>query len=311
MTVVPPRRIVPVDVREIDAAQARAIDAALGEVDWRGLPDGVMRTEYAVPSGRLAGLVAGEPDAPRIVLVPGITGSKEDFILMLPLLSAAGMRAESFDLAGQYESHRAGPENLRPGRDRYDQELFVDDLKEVLAIGPVPVHLVGYSFAGTIVAALAARYPEAIASITLISAPPLSGQVFRSVKIIGPLSRGLSPRTAASLMIWGVSRNLNRAPRHRIDFVRERFALTRPDSVADAFALMMRTPDLDRDIAAIDVPKLVVAGAHDLWPELLHRQYAARIGADVLLTAGGHSPSEDSATELTREIVLRAGLGAR
>ncbi|GAA3902167.1 alpha/beta fold hydrolase [Microbacterium invictum] len=311
MTVVPPRRIEPVDVRGLEAAQARAVDAALGDVDWRGIPDGVMRTEYAVPSGRLAGLVAGEPAAPRVVLVPGITGSKEDFILMLPLLAVAGMRAETFDMAGQYESHRAGPENLRPRRDSYDEALFVDDLKEVLTVGPVPVHLVGYSFAGSVVSALAARYPEAIASLTLISAPPVIGPVFHRIKIIGPLARAVSPRTAARLMMWGVRRNLNRAPRHRIDFVRERFALTRPDSVADAFELMMRTPDLDEKIAAIAAPKLVVAGAHDLWPEQLHRDYAARIGADLLLTGGGHSPSEDSPTELAHAIVGRAGLGGR
>src|SRR5690606_17747678 len=110
----------PVDVRALTDAEARDRDRTLGAVAWRELPPGVMRTEYAVPSGRLAGLVAGEPDAPRVVLVPGITGSKEDFIVMLPLLAAAGMRVETFDMAGQYESHRAGPENLRPARDRYD-----------------------------------------------------------------------------------------------------------------------------------------------------------------------------------------------
>lgn len=311
MTMVPSRRTVPVDVRDLDAAQAQALDAALMGVDWRELPGGVMRTEYAAPSGRLAGLVAGEPDASRIVLVPGITGSKEDFILMLPLLAAAGMRAESFDLAGQFESHLAGPENLRPPRAAYDLDLFVDDLVAVLAVGPVPVHLVGYSFAGTVVASLAARHPDAIASITFVSSPPLPGAVFRRVKTIGPLASVVSARRAATLMMWGVRRNLNRAPQHRIDFVRERFGLTRPGSVADAFEVMMRTPDLDSDIAALEVPKLVVAGAHDLWPEQLHREYAQRIGAEVLLTGGGHSPSEDSPVELTRAIVRLAGLGGR
>ncbi|MGV9192938.1 alpha/beta fold hydrolase [Microbacterium sp. MC2] len=299
----------PVDVRALTDAEARDRDRTLGAVAWRELPPGVMRTEYAVPSGRLAGLVAGEPDAPRVVLVPGITGSKEDFIVMLPLLAAAGMRVETFDMAGQYESHRAGPENLRPARDRYDLDLFVEDLKAVLAIGPVPVHLAGYSFAGTVVAALAARYPEAIASLTLISAPPVSGQVFSRIKVLGPLARVTPARRAAPLMIWGVGRNLNRAPRHRIAFVRERFTLTRRDSVADAFEIMSATPDLDDALAAIDAPKLVVAGAHDLWPDRLHRAYAARIGADLLQTTGGHSPSEDAPHTLSREIVRRAGLG--
>jgi alpha-beta hydrolase superfamily lysophospholipase len=51
----------------------------------------------------------GPPDGRRVVLVPGATGSKEDFRRVLPLLAAAGYRAESFDLAGQFESAGAGP----------------------------------------------------------------------------------------------------------------------------------------------------------------------------------------------------------
>ncbi len=308
MSVVPPAHTGPVDVRTLTDADARERDAALGDVAWRDLPAGVMRIEYSVPSGRLAGLVAGQPDAPRVVLVPGITGSKEDFIVMLPLLAAAGLRVETFDMAGQYESHRAGPENLRPVRGAYDLDLFVEDLKAVLAIGPVPAHLVGYSFAGTVVAQLAARFPEAIGSLTLISAPPVAGAAFGRIRGLGPLARVIAARKAAPLVMWGIGRNLNRAPRHRIAFVRERFALTRRDSVADIFEIMSATPDLDEALAAIDAPKLVVTGARDLWPERLHRAYAARIGADVMVTAGGHSPSEDAPHALSREIARRAGL---
>jgi pimeloyl-ACP methyl ester carboxylesterase len=69
---------------------------------------------------------------------------------------------------------------------------------------------------------------------------------------------------------------------------------------------MKRTPDLDSGIAALTVPRLVVAGAHDLWSTAQHTAFARRIGADVLITAGGHSPSEDSPFELTRALVALA-----
>ena len=49
----------------------------------------------------------GDEAAQPVLLVPGATGSKEDFVLMMPLLAAAGYFTLSFDLAGQY--HRPPP----------------------------------------------------------------------------------------------------------------------------------------------------------------------------------------------------------
>src|SRR3546814_17370959 len=92
----------------------------------------------------------GSGERGRVVLVPGVTGSKEDFTLMLPLLAQAGYRVESYDLAGQYESYRAGPERLVPARAHYDYDLFVDDLVAVLEEGTPPAHVLGYSFAGLV-----------------------------------------------------------------------------------------------------------------------------------------------------------------
>ena len=298
------------DVRRIDDDRARELDRALGEVDWRHRPPGVERVSFAAPSGELAGLVAGDPAAPRVVLAPGVTGSKEDFILMLPLLAASGFRAESYDLAGQYESHAAGPERLEPPRRRYDHELFVDDLAAVVGAGSAPVHLLGYSFSGTVAQLFAVRHPELVASLTLLSTPPLAGQAFRGVKVLGPISSVAPGRVGGALMIWGVRNNLNRAPEHRIGFVRERFALTRRSSVGDVVSLMRRTPDLDAELAALPAPRLVVSGEHDLWPVELHRAFAERIGAELLVTAGGHSPCEDSPVELTRALVALADRAA-
>ncbi|MCP1121781.1 alpha/beta hydrolase, partial [Robbsia andropogonis] len=80
---------------------------------------------------------------------------------MLPLFAAAGYFVQSFDMAGQYESGRAGPP---PGR-AYDYDLFTDDLVAFLEAGS-PAHLLGYSFAGTIAQLALQRRPDLVRSLT-------------------------------------------------------------------------------------------------------------------------------------------------
>src|SRR5690606_20961555 len=120
--------------RECVAARAQLFDdaverdAAIGETDWAAPIPGATRSLFPSPSGALAFLPLGVPRHPRVVLVPGATGSKEDFALMLPLLAGAGYFVQAYDLAGNYESADAGP----PPGGRYDYALFVDDLIAVL-----------------------------------------------------------------------------------------------------------------------------------------------------------------------------------
>ena len=134
--------------------------------------------------------------------------------------------------------------------------------------------MLGYSFAGTLAELALLERPDRFASLTLLSAPPEPGQAFRGVKRIGPISGLTSPRQGAALMLWGIRNNLNRVPPRRLAFVRERFALTRRESVDDIIGLMMRTPDLRAELAASPVPKLVAVGEHDLWPRELHERFA-------------------------------------
>jgi pimeloyl-ACP methyl ester carboxylesterase len=285
------------------------LDEALPDVDWRSLPTGAERGFRDAPSGRLATLAMGDPAHPRVLLVPGVTGSKEDFVLMLPLLAAAGFRVESYDMAGQYESHSAGPENLRPAAKHYDHDLYVNDLLFILGES-APVHVLGYSFAGTVVQLAYTRRPKLFASLTLLSCPPEPGQGFRGVKRIGPISRFTSGNTGAALMIWGVKRNFTRVPPGRLRFVRERFSLTRRSSVADIISMMKRAPDLRSELASAEIPKLVAVGEHDLWPLALHAEFADRIGARLAVYPTGHSPCEDAPHQLSRDLLELYASGA-
>ncbi|WP_234407227.1 alpha/beta fold hydrolase [Microterricola viridarii] len=282
---------------------AVAADAELPDFDWATLPDGVTATTFAAPSGPLAMISHGDPAAPPVLLVPGATGSKEDFVLMLPVLAAAGYFALSFDLAGQYESVLAGPENLDPPREHYDYELFVDDLLAVLADVGRPAHIVGYSFAGLVAGLAYAREPERFASLTLLSCPPLAGQSFRGVSRIGPFTGLASGRTGAALMVWGIRRNLVPVSPGRLRFVRERFALTRRESVSDIIAMMKHAPDLAAILRDAPLPKFVAVGEHDLWPTRLHAEFAEALRAGLAVYPAGHSPCETSPHQLCRDLV--------
>ena len=108
-------------------------------------------------------------------------------------------------------------------------------------------------------------------------------------------------------MLWGIRNNLNRVPPRRLAFVRERFALTRRESVDDIIGLMMRTPDLRAELAASPVPKLVAVGEHDLWPRELHERFARKLGARFAVYPTGHSPCETAPHQLVRDMLALFG----
>lgn len=272
---------------------------------------GARYDRFDAPSGALARFVLPGASSGalrgRVLLLPGLTGSKEDFALLAPLLAAAGLTAEAVDLAGQHESAAAGP----PPGEPYTYELFVDDVVALLEAGE-PAHLVGYSFAGIVAEMVALRRPDLVRSLTLVSTPPDAGNGFRHVAWVGWLSGLVGARGAAALMLWGVRRNLNGVDAARYAFVRDRLAGTRRSSVDDVIALMMATPDLDDQVRALPVPRLVaVARSHDLWPTHRHRAFAERIGASFAAYGQGHSPNETAphqlAVELERLVARAAG----
>lgn len=291
--------VVPEDVVD----EAFALDAAIPDLDWTILPPGVHARRITAPSGSLAAIEAGQPGDPRIVLVPGVTGSKEDFVLMLPMLADAGFHALAYDMAGQYESHDAGPQNLTPPARHYYHDLFVRDLLAVLESAPGAAHVLGYSFAGTVAQLGLSQRPDLFLSLTLLSAPPQSGQGFRGVKRIGPFSGLATGRVGAAFMIWGLQLNVVKVPPLRAAFVRHRLKSTRRSSVSDIISLMKRAPNVDEVLAASPIPKLVAVGEHDLWPVELHAAFAQSIGATLAVYPTGHSPCETSPHQLVRDLL--------
>ena len=72
------------------------------------LPSGVRRLTIETGRGKFAALEALPPSGVRerqpALLVPGYTGSKEDFLLILQALAAAGRQVVAIDMRGQFET---------------------------------------------------------------------------------------------------------------------------------------------------------------------------------------------------------------
>src|SRR5450830_1450736 len=252
--------------------QFAVLDGAIPDMDWTILPLGTRRYQFDAPSGSLAAVALGDAVGTRVVLVPGATGSKEDFSLLMPLLVAAGYFVESYDLAGQYESAAAGPAIGVP----FTYGLFVADLIAFLEAGATPAHVFGHSFAGIVAELALLERPDLFATLTLLGAPPQPGQAFRGVRWIGRLSYLVRRRVIAGLLIWGIVTNKGRAAPGRLALLRLRFDYTSRRSVDDIMGLMKHVPDLDSRLADSTVPMLVAVGRDDLWPTPLHQSFADR-----------------------------------
>lgn len=105
--------------------------------------------------------------AATALLLPGFTGSKEDFLPLLPLLATHGIRAVAVDLRGQYESAHA------PEESGYSvPALAADIVAAIAALGDGPVHLLGHSFGGLVAQQVGRAAPELLTSLTLLCSGP-------------------------------------------------------------------------------------------------------------------------------------------
>jgi pimeloyl-ACP methyl ester carboxylesterase len=286
------------------ADEAERLDRALTDIDWAVPAPGAVASRFSAPSGDLAVVSLGDPSHPRVLLAPGVSGSKEDFVLVAPVLAAAGYFVQSYDLAGQYESFAAAP----PAGKRFDYALFRDDMVALLEDGG-PAHVLGYSFAATVAQQVTVERAELVRSLTLLAAPPQPGNGFRGVRGLGPFTWMATGTVGAALMTWGIVTNKNHVPPKRLEFVRARFELTSRRSMEHIIVLMKHAPDFRDRLRAVDIPKLVAVGSHDLWPTLLHQGLAKRIGAELAVYKTGHSPCETTPNALARDM-LRLFAGA-
>jgi pimeloyl-ACP methyl ester carboxylesterase len=275
------------------------------------LPAGVHPASIRTPRGRFAVLVAqpgrGVCERRPALLVPGFTGSKEDFLAVLEPLALAGRSILAADLRGQFET---------PGADSPDgyaaAELAADVIALALVIGEqaAGVHLLGHSFGGLIARQAVLAEPGAFTSLTLLGSGPgtIGGQraaeLRRLLEVIdAPASRrqDAAVRAQSVLQLWD-SEVLPRARAEGIaepvaEFLRRRAAGTDPVGLVQMARQLLDFPDRTGDLAAQSrIPVLVSYGENDdAWPPAVQDGMARRLGAQrVCIPGAAHSPAVEA-----------------
>lgn len=264
-------------------------------------PHAAERVDLPGPYGPIAALrTNGEADA-IVLLVPGYTGSKEDFAPLLDDIAAAGFQAVAVDLPGQFES--TGPDDEAAYRPEA-LGIVVAKLAEHLAAQGKPVVLLGHSYGGLVArAAVLAGAP--VAGLTLMDTGPAAlpeGDRRKALSEGEPLLRRRGIEAA-----YRVREQLNERfaswraiPQPLKDFYRRRFVSSSAAGLLGMADGLRHEPDLVQPLAealrARRLPAIVVAGeGDDAWSVPAQRDMAARLGVSfALVPDAAHSPNTEN-----------------
>ena len=235
------------------------------------------------------------------VLVPGFTGSKEDFLAVLEPLAAGGFTTATFDQRGQFESAR---DAACPDGQPLTLEQLADDLVALVdVVSPAgPVHLVGHSFGGLVARVATVRHPERVASLTLMcSGPGALPETQRAMLDALVAALGALPIET----VWEAKEHLDRAggveqPDPEVhEFMHRRFVSNDPESLAAKARILATEPDRTDELAQAlgthGIPALVLHGqTDDAWPIDDQERMSRRLRAGlVVIPSAGHSPAVD------------------
>ncbi|MBP2476528.1 pimeloyl-ACP methyl ester carboxylesterase [Crossiella equi] len=235
------------------------------------------------------------------LLVPGYTGSKEDFAPLLDPLAAAGFESYAIDLPGQYES---------PGPD--DPEAYLPGplggvlakLVTQLASGGRRVLLFGHSYGG-LVARGAILAGVRVHGLTLLSSGPgelPEGERRRALDAGEPLIRTGGVPAAQQLREERDARaaHWDDTPEELKELLRVRMLRSTAAGLLGMANGLRSEPDLVGRLSAAlrtsGTPALVVCGeADDAWSVASQRDMADRLDADfAVLGDAGHSANTEN-----------------
>lgn len=279
------------------------------------LPAGVRRATVASARGDFAALEAipgGTPPCPperagrgTALLVPGYTGSKEDFLAVLGPLAAAGRRVVAVDMRGQYET--PGPDT--PGA--YDPRELGKDIA-ALARATAAVHLLGHSFGGLVARETVLDGSYTPGSLTLMCSGPAALPSPRAdeLRLVLDALQSLAPRHRGGKVaeIWHAALEpqavADGVPEPVIAFLRERMLASNPTGLTAMAAHLLAAPDKTGDLASRNVPVLVLFGEDDnAWPPAQQEDMASRLNARRACIAGAaHSPAVEAPAATTQAL---------
>jgi pimeloyl-ACP methyl ester carboxylesterase len=265
------------------------------------LAPGVSARRLDAPSGPLAALVA-EPASRDVLgvalLVPGYTGSKEDFLPVLAPLAAAGHRVVAVDLRGQHES--GGPED----RAAYTLDALAKDVAGLADALGGPLHVVGHSFGGLVCrrAVINGLRPS---SLALVGSGPaaLGGTRAMLIEMMRPLldDGGVAAVAEAAQALDDADPRMADVPSDVREFLVRRLRASPAAALRTMGEQLVGAPDEVDHLAATGVPVLVAHGAaDDAWSPAEQQAMAARLRARHAEIAGSvHSPACEAPEALT------------
>lgn len=270
------------------------------------MPDGVRPATVDTRRGSFAALEALPPtgicERRPALLVPGFTGSKEDFLPVLPLLAAAGRRVTAIDMRGQYESPGADhPEGYGLSALAADVALIAD----ALGGGSDRVHLLGHSFGGLVATEVVVAGAAAVSSLTLMSSGPgaLTGPRAEVLDFVLTGLRKVAPDGLAAEVerVWVTLMEpqaiQDGVPADMIAFLRTRMLRSCPVGLRSMAEDLLSWPDRTPALAASrPAPILVLYGEDDeAWAPALQEDMAQRLGAQrVCIPCAAHSPAVEA-----------------
>lgn len=260
----------------------------------------------------VAGAAGGgaDPSArprPTLLLVPGFTGSKEDFAPLLDALADNGINALAIDLPGQYES----PGPAEP--DSYTPAALGEVVAELTAALPEPVVLLGHSYGG-LVARAAVLAGARVSGLVLMGSGPAElppGPRVQALHVGIPVLReqGVAGAYALRSALTDRLRGQAAPPPALAEFLQRRFLASTAAGLLGMGQALLTEPDrvdeLAAALAAAGTPIAVVSGeADDAWGVQQQREMANRLGTSLVLIPGaGHSPNTEQPERLLRVLL--------
>jgi pimeloyl-ACP methyl ester carboxylesterase len=265
--------------------------------------------------------IYGPQRAPTVILVHGWTCSIAFWTRQINAMLAEGLRVVAYDQRG----HGASAE---PGPSGYTIEALADDLAAVLNATLAPEQkavLAGHSMGAMTLVAFAARHPEqlrarvaaaVIASTGMHELVPRS-KIFpmplplaklarpMSTWLIGlsPVGTSITPLVRATMRYTALSRSATEVDVEFCAWI----VNSCPPRTRARFGRMISDLDLDRQVARLDVPTVVVAGVRDRLTPIWHaRRLAAQLPrlVDLVEVAdAGHMTPVQSAAQVNAALL--------